>query len=103
MKINGIIWLRDVVDKIAYKHKVETYEVEETLSGKPKFRFVEKGHRPGENVYAAFGQSEAGRYLIVYFVHKIGLWTKRTFSALGDLTHVLDAIYGGAPKIYHHI
>jgi hypothetical protein len=35
-------------------------------------RFVEKGHRRGENVYAASGQTEAGRYLTVFFVHKQG-------------------------------
>ena len=70
MKINGIIWLRDVVDKIAYKHKVETYEVEETLSGKPKFRFVEKGERKDENVYLALGKTDAGRYLSVLFIYK---------------------------------
>ena len=34
------------------------------------FRFVESGHRRGENVYAALGQTEAGRYLIVFFIHK---------------------------------
>lgn len=43
MKIEGIIWFRDVVDKLALKHGVETHEVEEVLSGKPKFRFAEKG------------------------------------------------------------
>ena len=30
------------------------------LQSKPKFRFVEKGHREGEKVYAALGQTEAG-------------------------------------------
>jgi uncharacterized protein len=33
-------------------------------------RFVEKGHVPGENMYAAMGQTEAGRYLIAFFIHK---------------------------------
>jgi energy-converting hydrogenase A subunit M len=42
MKIEGVIWLRDVVDKLAFKHHVETDEVEEVLNGKPKFHFVEK-------------------------------------------------------------
>ncbi len=32
MKIEGIIWLRDIVDKLALKHHVETHEVEEVLS-----------------------------------------------------------------------
>jgi len=43
MRIEGILWLRDVVDKLASKHQVETYEVEEAINSKPKIRFVEKG------------------------------------------------------------
>lgn len=70
MNIEGIFWLRSVVDKLAFKHHVETSEVEEVLTGKPKFRFVEKGEREDENVYMALGQTEAGRYLTVLFIHK---------------------------------
>ena len=70
MKIEGIIWLNHIVDKLAFKHQVEIYEVEEVLSGKPKFRFIEKGERKGENVYMALGQTEAGRYLTVLFIYK---------------------------------
>ncbi|WP_373872739.1 hypothetical protein [Microseira wollei] len=33
-------------------------------------RFVEKGTRKNENVYAALGQTDSGRYLIVYFIYK---------------------------------
>lgn len=70
MKIEGIIWLDHVVDKLISKHSVETYEVEELLTGNPKFRFVEKGERKGEDVYMALGRSEAGRYLTVLFIRK---------------------------------
>ncbi len=70
MKIEGIIWLNQIVDKLAFKHQVETFEVEEVLDGKPKFRFVEKGDRKDEDVYMALGQTKAGRYLTVLFVHK---------------------------------
>ncbi|MGH7774585.1 MAG: BrnT family toxin [Candidatus Binatia bacterium] len=70
MKISGIIWLREIVEKINRKHRVEQDEVREILGGSSHFRFVEKGHRKGENVYAAMGQTGAGRYLIVFFVHK---------------------------------
>jgi hypothetical protein len=70
MRIEGIIWLSDVVDKLAVKHAVETYEVEEVFLGNPKFRFVEKGDREGEDVYMALGQTDGGRYLIVLFIHK---------------------------------
>jgi uncharacterized DUF497 family protein len=70
MRIEGIVWLRNIVDKLAVKHHVEIDEVEEVLSNQPKFRFVEKGERAGENVYIALGQTEAGRYLAVLFIHK---------------------------------
>jgi uncharacterized DUF497 family protein len=70
MNIEGVIWLANVVDKLAVKHHVEIYEVEEALTVKPKFRFVEKGEREGEDVYLALGQTEAGRYLAVLFIHK---------------------------------
>lgn len=70
MRIEGIIWLRNVVDKLAIKHHIETYEVEQVFGNRPKFRFVEKGHRQGEDVYLALGQTEAGRYLAVLFVCK---------------------------------
>lgn len=70
MRIEGIIWLRNIVDKLAVKHHVEIDEVEEVLTNQPKFRFVEKGERAGENVYMALGQTDAGRYLAVLFIHK---------------------------------
>lgn len=70
MKITGIIWLEQIVDKLLYKHQVETYEVEQLLRNKPKYRFVEKGEREDEDVYLALGQTNAGRYLIVLFIYK---------------------------------
>jgi hypothetical protein len=70
MNIEGIIWLRAVIDKLAFKHHVEIHEVEELFAGKPKFRFVEKGERQDEDVYLALGQTDAGRYLTVLFIQK---------------------------------
>lgn len=70
MKLEGIIWLRDVVDKLLLKHHVDTEEVEQMLSGKSRFRFVEKGKQEDEDVYAALGQTDAGRYLAVLFIYK---------------------------------
>lgn len=69
MKVSGIIWLREIVEKLIVQHRVTQDEVREVL-GSSHFRFVEKGHRRGENVYSAMGQTEAGRYLIVFFVRK---------------------------------
>lgn len=70
MEITGIIWLEDIVEKLAWKHHVMEDEVVELLKNNPKFRFVENGHILGENLYAALGQTCAGRYLIVFFVYK---------------------------------
>ncbi len=70
MNIDGFIWLEDIVEKLWQKHHVEENEVEEVFDNSPYFRFVENGHREGENVYAAFGQTNGGRYLTVFFVYK---------------------------------
>ncbi|MDE0397986.1 MAG: BrnT family toxin [Candidatus Poribacteria bacterium] len=45
-------------------------EVEEIFFNRPKYRFVESGYREGEDVYSAAGQTDAGRYLIVFFIQK---------------------------------
>lgn len=70
MNIEGIIWLRSVVDKLAFKHHVDIQEVEEIFAGAPRFRYVEKGERESEDVYIALGKTDSGRYLTVLFIHK---------------------------------
>jgi uncharacterized protein len=70
LKIKGLIWLDEIIEKIEKKHNVHQNEVREVLVKQPYFRFVEKGHRQGENVYSAMGQTNNGRYLITFFVHK---------------------------------
>ena len=70
MRIEGIIWLDAVIEKLAIKHGVETEEVEEVFNNAPRFRFVEGGTRIDEDVYMASGQTSGGRYLSVLFIHK---------------------------------
>lgn len=70
MKITGIIWLRNVVDKLAWKHNVATDEVEQVFDRSPRYRFIEAGDVEGEDLYAALGQTEEGRYLTIYFIYK---------------------------------
>ena len=70
MFVVDIIWLPHVVDKLASKHRMMPEEVDEVLFGRPYYRKLQKGHIPGEDVYAALGQTETGRYLIVIFVYK---------------------------------
>ena len=70
LRIEGIIWLEDIVEKLILKHGVDQNEVVEVLRNKPVFRLIEKGHRKNENLYAALGQTDPGRYLTVFFVYK---------------------------------
>ncbi len=70
MKITGFVWFDDIIEKLESKHNVQQDEVREMFANRPHFRRVEKGHRPGEDVYSAGGQTDAGRYLIVFFVFK---------------------------------
>jgi len=72
MYIDDFIWLPDIADKIAIKHNVFQEEAEEVFFNKPKYRFVESGYTPGEDVYSASGRTDAGRYLIVFFIRKPG-------------------------------
>ena len=60
----------DIVEKIDVKHGVKPEEAEEIFFNRPRFRFVESGHRKGDNVYSAAGQTDEGRYLIVFFIYK---------------------------------
>ncbi len=70
MNLYSIIWKERFVEKLSAKHGVEIEEVEEVLFSKPHVRLFEKGHIKGENLYAAYGQTQAGRYLIIFFVLK---------------------------------
>lgn len=72
MNIEGILWRTRFVEKLAAKHGVNTDEVEEILFGNPFVRFWEKGNVRGEDLYVAYGQSDAGRYLLVFFIRKSG-------------------------------
>ena len=58
------------VEKLTRKHAVYDYEVEEVLWGNSRFFFAEKGNVEGEDVYRALGQTEEGRYLVVFFIYK---------------------------------
>ncbi|MDQ2697153.1 MAG: BrnT family toxin [Pseudomonadota bacterium] len=44
----------------------------EVLENNPRFQRKEAGYRAGEDVYAAFGQTDTGRFLSVFFVYTQG-------------------------------
>lgn len=72
MKIVGFIWLEEIVEKLEVKHQVVPEEVEQVFSNQPRVKRMNKGHFRGEDVYRALGQTDAGRYPVIFFIHK---WT----------------------------
>lgn len=71
MNINGLIWLDEVVDKLQWKHDLETHEVEEVFKNNPYVVFKQKGRLYiGEDVYLALGKTDSGRHLFVLFIYK---------------------------------
>lgn len=71
MVIDDIIWLSQIIDKLAWKHNVLPLEVGEVLSGKCKIFRKEKGKIEGEHIYNALGQTKRGRYLSIFFIKKL--------------------------------
>ncbi|MBN2090087.1 BrnT family toxin [candidate division KSB1 bacterium] len=70
MYIEDIIWIDEIVNKIAYKHRIIPEEVEEVFYNVPRYRKAEKGKYEGEDLYYAYGQTDSGRYLLVIFIYK---------------------------------
>jgi uncharacterized protein len=55
------------------KHRKIFYfynEVIEIFNNKPKVRLLEKGIQKDENIYLAAGQTDNGRYLVIFFIYK---------------------------------
>jgi len=98
MKLDDFIWLDAIVEKLAVKHQVEVEEVEEALRNHPKFRFIEKGDREGEDVYMALSRTEAGRYLTMLFIYKPALEERKRTEALilsaRDMANKERKLYG---------
>ena len=66
------LFINQIVEKFINKHNVKQFEIDEVFINQPIFRFIEKGTRVYENVYAGYSQTNTNRYLIVFFVYKKG-------------------------------
>ncbi len=53
IKVQKVIWLPEIEDKLLQKHHVLAEEVEEVLFDHSQIYFVERGHHEGENMYTA--------------------------------------------------
>lgn len=72
MELYDVIWKEQFVEKLAVKHGVSVEEVEEVLFSGPHIRRAERGRVEGEDLYVAYGQTDAGRYLSIFFILKTG-------------------------------
>ncbi len=75
----GFQWDQGNIDKNLIKHNVENWESEQVFFNKPLLVLDDTKHSIPEKRWAAFGKTDADRFLIVIF-------TKR-----GDLTRVISA------------
>lgn len=64
-------WLPEIEAKLLKKHSVRTVEVEQVFANKPFETRKERGDYPGEDIYEALGVTDAGRYLVIYFIKKL--------------------------------
>ena len=71
MIIDDVIVTCEILEKIEKKHRVSEEEIYEALLfGRPFIRFAERGSVKGEDLYIAYGRTEAGRYLKIHFIYK---------------------------------
>ena len=82
MRIDYIVCPDSIADKIASQHRMSVREARQVLLSKPRIRFAERGHVENNDVYAAFGQTFSGRYVVVFFVYKPDTATAMIISAV---------------------
>jgi uncharacterized DUF497 family protein len=73
LRLTEVIWNERFAAKIADKHGIMAEEVEEVLFSNPHVRRAEKGRVKGEHLYVAYGQTAAGKQLVVFFIRKRGV------------------------------
>jgi len=83
-RIDDIIWLDRIVEKLAWKHSVSISEVEQVLTGACRIFKKETGKVEGEHLYNALGTTNTGRYLSVFFIKKLN--TKALIVTARDMT-----------------
>jgi len=70
MRIRDLLLKGYVIDKLLWKHHISELELRQVFNNEPKVRKIEKGKIKGEDLYVALGRTDAGRYLVVFFILK---------------------------------
>ena len=81
MQIESVVCPEHIEEKLESKHNVTCREARQVFFNYPRFRFAEKGHSGGEDVYVVFAQTFGGRYLSVFFIYKPRTKTAVVISA----------------------
>jgi len=66
----GFQWDKGNIDKNLIKHNVENWECEQIFFNRPLLVLDDPKHSASEKRWAAFGQTDAGRFLVVIFTKK---------------------------------
>ena len=78
-QFSGFQWDRGNIDKNLIKHSVENWECEQVFFNRPLLVLDDTRHSVSEKRWAAFGKTDADRFLVVMF-------TKR-----GNLIRIISA------------
>jgi uncharacterized DUF497 family protein len=69
----GFQWDRGNTDKNLVKHDVQNWECEQVFFNKPLLVLDDSRHSVSEKRWAAFGKTDAGRFLVVIFTNRNNL------------------------------
>jgi len=69
----GFQWDRGNIDKNLIKHDVENWECEQVFFNKPLLVLDDPKHSGSEKRWAAFGKTDAERFLVVVFTKRDNL------------------------------
>ncbi len=72
-QFSGFQWDRGNIDKNLIKHNVENWECEQVFFNRPLLVLDDPKHSVAEKRWAAFGKTEADRFLIVIFAKRNNL------------------------------
>jgi len=72
-QFSGFQWDRGNIDKNLIKHNVENWECEQVFFNRPLLVLDDPKHSVSEKRWAAFGKTDADRFLVVMFTKRNNL------------------------------
>ena len=70
LNCTGFQWDKGNIDKNLIRHNVESWECEQIFFNEPLIVLDDLEHSVSEERYAAFGKTDAGRFLAVIFTRR---------------------------------